>query len=36
MPVAVQVVSYAFQDELALGVMKVIDDKVNYQKFPAV
>jgi Asp-tRNA(Asn)/Glu-tRNA(Gln) amidotransferase A subunit family amidase len=32
MPVGVQVVSYQWEDETCLGVMKALDDKINYRK----
>ena len=32
MPIGVQVVSWPFEDEVALGVMKVIDEEVGYKK----
>jgi len=32
MPVGVQVVAWAFEDEVCLGVMKAIDNEVQFQK----
>ena len=36
MPVCVQVVSYIFEDEIALGVMKAIDDKIKFNFVPKI
>ena len=36
MPIAVQVISYAFQDEVALGVMKAIDEKVRFRSYAPI
>jgi len=32
MPIAIQVVGYAHEDEAVLGLMKVIDDKIGFKK----
>jgi fatty acid amide hydrolase len=34
LPVGVQVVGYFWEDETVLGVMKAIDDEINFREFP--
>lgn len=36
MPIGVQVVGFSFDDEIVLGVMKALDDKVNFKKHPLI
>lgn len=36
MPIGVQVVSYIWEDETCLGVMKAIDDYVKFDKHPSL
>jgi Asp-tRNA(Asn)/Glu-tRNA(Gln) amidotransferase A subunit family amidase len=36
MPLTVQVVSYAWDDELAVGVMKSLEEEVKFNKYPEI
>jgi len=36
MPMCVQVVSFYGDDEICLGLMKVIEEKIKFNKFPNV